>query len=126
MNDQNHNEPFHYMYSAEQQEEIEKIRRKYAPPEEDKMEQLRRLDARVTEKATILSIAAGVIGALIMGIGLCCTMVWQGVWLIPGIVIGTVGIGIIIAAYPLYQRVLKKEREKIAPEMLRLTDELMK
>ncbi|MCI5752350.1 MAG: hypothetical protein MR038_07730 [Oscillospiraceae bacterium] len=30
------------------------------------------------------------------------------------------------AAYPLYSHVTKKEREKIAPEMIRLTDELMK
>jgi hypothetical protein len=43
-----------------------------------------------------------------------------------GVIIGVVGIVLVCVAYPLYNRVLKKEREKIAPEILRLTDELMK
>ena len=43
-----------------------------------------------------------------------------------GIVIGVVGIVPVFLAYPLYNRTLKKEREKIAPEILRLSDELMK
>ena len=90
------------------------------------MEQLRRLDAGVTEKATAVSIIVGIAGALIMGIGMCCAMVWQGIWFIPGIVIGLVGIVVVAMAYPIYQKILKKEREKIAPEIIRLTDELMK
>ena len=94
--------------------------------EENKMEQLRRLDAGVTEKATAVSIIVGIAGALIMGIGMCCAMVWQGIWFIPGIVIGLVGIVVVAMAYPIYQKILKKEREKIAPEIIRLTDELMK
>ena len=47
-------------------------------------------------------------------------------WFIPCIIIGLVGIVIFAMAYPVYQKVLKKEREKIAPEIIRLTDELMK
>lgn len=118
-------EKFSYIYSAKEQEEVNRIRKKYVPSE-DKMEQLRKLDAGVTSKATMISIIIGVIGALIMGIGMCCAMVWQGLWFIPGIVIGLVGMVIIAAAYPIYQRVVKSEREKIAPEIIRLTDELMK
>ena len=117
-------EKFSYIYSAKEQEEVNRIRKKYVPSE-DKMEQLRKLDAGVTSKATMISIIIGVIGALIMGIGMCCAMVWQGLWFIPGIVIGLVGMVIIAAAYPIYQRVVKREREKIAPEIIRLTDELM-
>ncbi|MGM9653119.1 MAG: hypothetical protein ACI3XP_05730 [Eubacteriales bacterium] len=119
-------EKFSYTYSAKEQEEIQRIRKKYAAAEEDKMEQLRRLDAGVTEKATVVSIITGVIGALILGGGMCCTMVWQGMWFIPGILLGLIGMAVAALAYPIYQRVLKKEREKIAPEVLRLTDELMK
>ena len=117
---------FNYTYSAGEQEELKRIRQKYAPPEEDKMELLRRLDRSVTEKGTVISIILGVLGTLIMGVGMCCAMVWQGVWFIPGIIIGLAGIGILASAYPVYNRVIKKEREKIAPEILRLTDELMK
>ena len=42
-------EKFSYTYSAKEQAEINRIREKYAAPG-DKMEQLRKLDAGVTEK----------------------------------------------------------------------------
>lgn len=123
---ENRDETFHYTYSAQQQDEVKRIRKKYIPPEEDKMERLRRLDRSVTQKGTVISLVLGVIGALLMGIGMSCTMVWQGSWFIPGIVIGLVGIAIVALAYPVYNRIVKKERERIAPEILRLTDELLK
>ena len=119
-------ETFRYTYSAKEQEEIQNIRKKYITPEEDKMEQLRRLDAQVTQKSTGVSLVVGIIGTLLLGIGMCCCMVWQESWFIPGIVVGLVGMCVLAAAYPLYNRILKKEREKIAPEIIRLTDELMK
>ena len=118
------NETFTYTYSAKQQEEIEKIRRKYLSPEENKMEQLRRLDRSGTKKGTRVSIAVGVVSALLMGVGMCCSMVWMGVWFIPGIVIGLIGIAGVAAAYPLYNRITRKERERLAPQILKLTEEL--
>lgn len=117
---------FQYTYSAKDNEELKRIRQKYLPPQEDKMTTLRRLDAGVTQKASAVSLIVGILGALIMGVGMCCAMVWTGVWFIPGIIIGIVGIILISAAYPVYQKVLQHEREKIAPEIMRLTDELMK
>ena len=66
------------------------------------------------------------LGTLIMGLDMSLAMVWQDVWFIPDIIIGLVGIAILASAYPVYNRVIKKERERIAPEILRLTDELMK
>ena len=121
--DQNE-ETFEYRYSAKQQEEIEAIRRKYLPKEEDKMEQLRQMDKRVSRKGTIISIIIGVIGCLLLGIGMCCTMEWAGRWFVPGIIIGVIGIVMIALAYPLYERITKKERKKIAPLNLKLADEL--
>lgn len=119
-------EAFHYTYSAKKQKEIEDIRKKYVAKEENKMEQLRKLDQRTTTKGTMVSIIVGIIGCLILGVGMCCTMVWQGMWFVLGIIIGLIGIGIVAAAYPVYNCVMKKQREKIAPEIIRLTDELMK
>lgn len=119
-------EQFSYTYSAKQQDEVKKIREKYVVQEEDKMEQLRRLDQSVTQKSTMYSLVIGVIGALVMGTGMSCCMVWQGVWFIPGIFVGIIGIALVGCAYPLYNHITKKEREKIAPEIIRLTDELMK
>ena len=128
------NEGFNYTYSAKEQEEIKAIRKKYAASEEteDKMTQLRRLDARVYSKASTAALAVGIVGALIMGIGMSLVMTDIGAVLgtvlamIIGISIGVVGIVLVCLAYPIYNRTLKKEREKIAPEILRLTDELMK
>ena len=117
------NGSFNYTYSAKQQEEIRNIRKKYLPREEDKMEQLRRLDRDTTRKGTVLSVLVGVIGCLLLGVGMCCTMVWMK-FFIPGVVIGLIGIAAAAAAYPLYTRVTKKERERLAPQILKLTEEL--
>lgn len=121
------NEVFNYTYSASQQAEIKSIREKYMPPteEEDKMDRLRRLDRSVTKTGTAVSIIVGVISTLVFGFGMCCTMVWEGLML-PGIIIGVAGIIGIGSAYPIYIHVTKKQREKVAPEIMRLTDELMK
>ena len=86
--------------------------------------QLRQMDKRVSRKGTIISIIIGVIGCLLLGIGMCCTMEWAGRWFVPGIIIGVIGIVMIALAYPLYERITKKERKKIAPLILKLADEL--
>ena len=126
-----HNDSFKMTYSAQQQEEIQSIRQKYVPKEESKMEQLRRLDARVTQKATMVSILVGVIGAMILGCGMSLIMSDFGKALgdaaFPvGIVAGILGLALVALAYPVYHCTLKKEREKIAPQIIQLTDELMK
>jgi len=126
MEQNNRVEGFQYSYSAKQQEEIKKIRRKYEEPKEDKMAYLRRLDEKATQKGTIYALILGVVGILILGVGMCCILVWQEVWFVPGILIGLLGIAGLSVAYPIYLRITKKEREKIAPEILRLTDELLK
>ena len=125
------NETFNYTYSAKQQEEIQNIRKKYAAPEEDKMEQLRKLDRQVTQKAQAWAIALGVVGALILGTGMSIAMTdltgfLGGTAMFIGIPVGLIGIVLVALAYPVYNRILKKERQRIAPEILRLTDELMK
>lgn len=125
---------FSYTYSAKEQEEIESIRKKYAAPEEDKMEQLRRLDAGVTQKATVLSLILGIVGALIFGMGMSLIMsdfsrvlgAYEAFSIPVGIVIGIIGAVLVCLAYPVYRRIAEKERKRIAPEILRLTDELMK
>lgn len=129
-------ETFHYTYSAKQQKEINTIRNKYLPPEEqeDKMAQLRKLDASVTKKATIHAVVIGIIGALILGLGMSLAMteiaeiinLQKNISIIIGIIIGLIGIVFVCLAYPIYNRTLRKERERIAPKIIKLTDELMK
>ena len=125
------NHSFEYTYSAQRQQEVEEIRKAYLPKEEDKMEKLRKLHSIPTQKAQSASIAVGVIGALILGTGMSLCMAELGVALgrlamIIGVAVGLIGIVLVGAAYPLYNRVLKTQREKIALEILRLTDELLK
>ena len=125
------NETFNYTYSAKQQKEIKNIRKKYAAPEDNKMEQLRKLDRQVTQKAQAWAIALGVVGALILGTGMSIAMTdltgfLGGTAMFIGIPVGLIGIVLVALAYPVYNRILKKERQRIAPEILRLTDELMK
>ncbi|MCI7137111.1 MAG: hypothetical protein SPI09_02155 [Candidatus Limivicinus sp.] len=119
-------ETFSYTYSARQQEEVKKIREKYLPAAEDKMEQLRRLDESAVRPGSTVAIILGTIGALLLGLGMCCTMVWGGSWFVPGVLIGVVGMLVMASAYPVFNRITKKRREKLAPEILKLTDELMK
>lgn len=123
-------EGFSFTYSAAQQQEVENIRKKYLPKEEDKMERLRKLHAIPTQKAQTASIALGVIGALIMGTGMSLAMTEIGAALgslamLMGIVVGIVGMVLVALAYPVYNSVLRRERHRIAPEILRLTEELL-
>ncbi|MBQ2798222.1 MAG: hypothetical protein IJF09_02415 [Ruminiclostridium sp.] len=118
-------ETFNYTYSAGEQEEIRRIREKYQPREADKMEQLRRLDESATHKGTAISVWVGIIGTLLMGFGMSCCMVLTDLFIL-GIVVGVIGIITLSLAYPLYNYITKKERERIAPAIIRLTDELLK
>ena len=132
--DKNTEAGFNYTYSAIEQDEIRKIREKYQPKKEDDMSRLRKLDARVTQKATMDSLVIGIIGALIMGTGMSLVMTDLGtvfglqgnISIGIGVAVGLLGMILAGSAYPIYSKVLKKEREKAAPEILRLTEELIK
>lgn len=134
MEDKNTESSFKYTYSAKEQDEIKRIRQKYQSQEEDSMTRLRKLDASATSKATVIALVLGIVGELILGMGMSIIMTDLAVLLgmtgmtniIVGIITGVLGVILAALAYPVYSKVLKREREKIAPEILRLTDELMK
>ena len=118
---------FSYTYSARQQEDVQAIRQKYLPKEEDKMVQLRKLDQNVTLYSTIPAVVLGIFGALLLGICICCVTIasWSA-YFIPGIVTGIIGLLIMVLAYPLYIIVLKRKQAEAAPQILRLSEEIMK
>lgn len=126
------NENFSFTYSAQQQKEVEAIRSKYLPKEPDKLEQLRTLHRIPTQKATKAALVLGILGTLLLGTGMSLVMTDLGAILgltnplVPGIAIGVVGLALTALAYPAYNRVLNKQRQRIAPEILRLSDELLK
>ena len=122
---------FEYSYSAKQQEEVEAIRKKYAPKEavaesESKLEQLRRLDKGAEFKATLWAVILGTLGTLVFGTGLSMVLAFDSVMFGFGIVVGVIGIVGIALALPLYRIRIVKEREKIAPQVLALSEELLK
>lgn len=125
---------FKYTYSAKEQEEIKRIRQKYTAKEEDAMTRVRKLDAQASGKATAVALAMGILGALVLGTGMSLIMtdlaaVFGMSYIISifvGVLAGLVGMVMVILAYPVYLKVLKTEQDKIAPEIIRLTDELMK
>ena len=127
---------FAYTYSAKEQAELKRIREKYTAPteDEDKMARLRRLDASVTNTAQAVSLVFGIIGTLILGFGMSLIMTdfadifgfGEAMSMVIGMIIGVVG-GILAGlAYPIYNAIVKAKRKKLAPEIIRLTDELMK
>lgn len=121
-------EIFTYKYSAAEQNEINRIKEKYLVKENSPsgLEKLRKLDRDATKKGTIVSLVLGVLGTLIMGGGMSLCMEGPEKFFLTGIIIGTIGIAGVVMAYPFYHRITKKEREKIAPEIIKLSDELLK
>lgn len=136
-NEQNTNNThgtYSYTYSAKEQAELKKLRNKYMPEDENKLERLRRLDKSVTHKALAWALALGIVGAIVMGAGMSLIMtdmadtlgLSQQSALLIGIPVGIVGGVMVGLSYPVYKHVSRREREKLAPEVMRLTDELMK
>ncbi len=136
MENNNENKGFQYTYSAKEQAELKRIREKYTPTTEaeDKMERLRRLDSSVTQTALVVAVAIGIIGVLILGFGMSLFMTelgeilgsYRDMAMASGIITGVLGGILASLAYPIYNAIVKSKRKKLAPQIIRLTDELMK
>lgn len=110
-------------YSAEEQKEIDSIRAKYQPGEKQQptnLDKLKKLDAKVESKAMVSALSEGIISTLVLGVGMTCVLVWNQP--VIGVIVGVLGLAGALYAWPLYQKVLKKERGKAAPEILRLSE----
>ena len=127
---------FTYTYSAREQAELRRIREKYTAPTEayDKMARLRRLDASVTITAQAVALVFGVVGTLMLGFGMSLIMtelakildITGKAAMVVGILVGILGGALASLAYPVYNAIVRIKRKKLAPEIIRLTDELMK
>ena len=109
---------------------VEKIRSQYTE-QHTELDALKALDAKVKKPAYVFGYTYGSIGAIVMGAGMSLVMTDIGAALgrlamIVGIVVGLVGMVLAALAYPVYNRVLKKQRQKIAPQILHLSEELLK
>lgn len=118
---------FSYNYSAKENKEVLEIRQRYLPKSESKLEELKRLDKSVQDAGVMEGLCVGIIGALIFGTGMCLGMqvIGSGIFcIVLGILLGIMGVGVMIFAYPVYRNVFGKAKEKYAPRILELTEEL--
>lgn len=113
---------------------VQKIRTQYTEKQITELDELKALDKKVKLPANAFAYIFGSIGAIIMGSGMSLAMtdlaihlgLTSVVGMIVGIIIGLVGMVLVCLAYPVYNRTILKERKKVAPEIIRITDELMK
>ena len=122
------------MNKNDQQFMAQKIRTQYMEKESTELDALRELDAKVKRPASVFAYAFGSISAIVMGAGMSLCMSdfaeilgsYRDMAMVIGIPIGLIGGVLVALAYPMYNVIVKRERKKIAPEIIRLTDELMK
>ena len=120
----NNNPVFSYTYSAKQNEEVWAIRNKYLPKSESKLEELKRLDQYVHSAGVAQSLAVGITGCMIFGVGMCFAMQVIGHSIALGVFLGIWGAAAMLAAYPVYRSIFRKTKEKHKSRILELAAEL--
>ena len=110
---------------------VQKIRTQYTEKEHTALAALRQLDAKVKRPANVFAYVFGSVSAIIMGSGMSLVMTDLGASLgmtgtmVPGIIIGVIGMLLAILNYPLYKNILAYRKKKYAPEILKLSDKIM-
>ena len=111
---------------------VEKIRSQYTEQEHNELDALKALDARVKKPARVFGYTYGSIGTVVMGAGMSLVMTDIGSilgltrTLVPGILVGIVGMGMVLSTYPIYKKILNSRRKKFAPQIMELSDHIMK
>ncbi len=119
------------MNKNDQQFMAQKIRTQYMKKQTTELDELRRLDSQVKRPAHVFAYTFGSIGALIMGGGMSLMMtdIAETIGLadpmIPGIVIGVIGMIMAIINYPIYKGILASRKKKYADTILSLSEKIM-
>ena len=109
----------------------QKIRAQYMEKESSELDELRALDAKVKKPANVFSYVFGSISAIIMGAGMSLVMTDIGATLgianplIPGILVGVVGMLMAIVNYPLHKGILNSRKKKYANRILKLSEKIL-
>lgn len=120
---------FEYNYKApslEERKEIESIRRQYLPKSDHlgELEMLKKLDGKVKNLPIAISLSVGIIGLLFFGLAMTFFLEWQHLWYL-GIPSGVVGIILMLAAYPIYNKLLLKLKNKYGSTIIDLSNRLL-
>ncbi|MGN0382461.1 MAG: dihydropteridine reductase [Suilimivivens sp.] len=111
---------------------VQKIRTQYTEKEHTDLDALKELDAKVKRPANVFAYIFGSIGAIVMGSGMSLVMTDVGTTvgiddpMLPGIIIGIVGMLMAIINYPLYKGILGARRKKYADKIIALSERIMK
>ena len=118
------NSRFTLDYSAADNNEAERIMRKYTGAEKQysDIEKLRMLDRKAETPGQITALTVGIIGTLVMGAGMSLIMVFGNI--VPGLILGIFGMGVMLTAYPLYRKITKSSREKVRDEVIALSESI--
>lgn len=109
---------------------VQKIRTQYTEKEHSGLDELKRLDAKVKRPAYVFAWCFGLIGAIVMGAGMSLVMTDLGSTLgigdpmVPGIVVGIIGMAMAIASYPIHKGILASRRRKYAGQIIALNDQI--
>ncbi len=103
----------------------QKLHTEYSEKQSSEVDRLCALDNKVKVPVSIFAYTFGIIGALILGTGMCLAMKVIGniMWL--GIVIGVVGIAMVSINYVLYKIILKSRKAKYSKEILELSEQII-
>jgi len=119
------------MNKNDQQFMAQKIRTQYMERQSTELDALRELDAKVKRPANVFAYTFGSVGAIVMGAGMSLVMTDIGATIglasamVPGIVIGVVGLGLALLNYPIYKGILNSRKNKYAPQILKLSEKIM-
>lgn len=119
------------MNKNDQQFMAQKIRTQYMEKEASELDALRELDAKVKRPANVFAYIFGSISAIIMGAGMSLVMTDIGSTIgmestmVPGIIIGIVGMLMALVNYPMYKGILGSRKKKYGAEILKLSDKIM-
>lgn len=121
------------MNKNDQQFIAQKIRTQYMEKEEKStdLDKLKALDSKVKRPANIFGYIFGTISALIMGSGMSLVMtdigekLGLGDMMVPGIVIGVVGMIMALVNYPIYKKLLGTRRQKYSKEIIELSEKII-
>ncbi len=111
---------------------VQKIRTEYTEKKHTELDALRELDAKVKRPANVFAYTFGSISAIIMGAGMSLVMTDIGEMIglsaamVPGIIVGTVGLVLALVNYPIYKKMLASRKKKYATEIIALSDKIMK
>lgn len=111
---------------------VQKIRTQYTEKQHTELDELKALDAKVKKPANVFAYAYGSVSAVVMGAGMSLVMTDIGAMIgltsamVPGIVIGVIGMGLALSTYPIYKKLLNNRKKKYAAEIMALSDKLMK